>query len=391
MMKKNVFALLLALVLLTGAGPAARAAGRTELYWENSSQTGKIYLDLRELNTSAYGIQLELTLDGSYPDCVFQAENSRAYAPACTVDVRQGETDVVIYITDTEPLNNREDFTLGTLDLGIRESVGTGVLPENASITVLDRNLTGSSERISVTGTGRTDAPSRPEQDRPNDRPENRPDNKPENKPDNSQKPNTDPRPSSPEPSQPDTTPATPLFNDVQEKDWFYGAVQFVYGKGMMSGTGAGTFAPYATTTRGMIVTILHRLEGSPAEITSSFTDVLSGEYYAAPVAWASANKIVTGYSDGTFQPNAPITREQLAAILYRYAQYKNADVSRRAALTQFSDQSNVSAYAVDAMSWSVDAGLITGIDGRLEPAGYANRAQVATILMRLCENVLIG
>ena len=159
----------------------------------------------------------------------------------------------------------------------------------------------------------------------------------------------------------------------------------------MMSGTGAGTFAPYATTTRGMIVTILHRLEGSPAEITSSFTDVLSGEYYAAPVAWASANKIVTGYSDGTFQPNAPITREQLAAILYRYAQYKNADVSRRAALTQFSDQSNVSAYAVDAMSWSVDAGLITGIDGRLEPAGYANRAQVATILMRLCENVLIG
>ena len=87
MMKKNVFALLLALVLLTGAGPAARAAGRTELYWENSSQTGKIYLDLRELNTSAYGIQLELTLDGSYPDCVFQAENSRAYAPACTVEI----------------------------------------------------------------------------------------------------------------------------------------------------------------------------------------------------------------------------------------------------------------------------------------------------------------
>ena len=164
MRKKNVLALLLALVLLTGAGPAARAAGRTELYWENSSQAGKIYLDLRELNTSAYGIQLELTLDGSYPDCVFQADNSHAYAPACTVEVRQRKTDVVIYITDTEPLNNREDFTLGTLDLGIRESVGTGVLPENASITVLDRNLTGNSERISVTGTGRTDAPSRPEQ-----------------------------------------------------------------------------------------------------------------------------------------------------------------------------------------------------------------------------------
>ena len=101
MRKQNVLALLLALALLAGAGPAARAASRMELVWENSNQAGKIYLDLRAVDQSVYGVQLELTLDGSYPDCVFTPDSQRAYSPDCTVDVRQRQTNIVIYLTDT--------------------------------------------------------------------------------------------------------------------------------------------------------------------------------------------------------------------------------------------------------------------------------------------------
>ena len=385
MRKQNILALLLALVLLAGAGPAARAAGRMELVWENSTQAGKVYLDLRSVDYSVYGIQLELTLDGSYPNCVFAPDSQRAYSPACTVDVRQRQTNIVIYLTDTEPLNGREDFALGTLDLGVREAVRTA--PDSARITVLDKNLTSSTERISVTASGRTDQPDdRPTDSRPNDQTtSSRPDPSPGTPNTDNSRPTT-PAPVLPDQSQPSGTLL--LFSDVREQDWFREAVQYVYHRGMMNGTSDSTFAPYATTTRGMIVTILHRLEDSPEAAPAAFTDVSAGAYYAAPVAWASANGIVNGYSDTVFKPDNPITREQLAAILYRYAQYKNVDVSRKNELLQFSDRAAVSPYAVDAVSWAVDAGLITGIDGRLEPAGSANRAQVATILMRFCENV---
>ena len=382
MRKQNLLALLLALALLLGAGPAAQAASRTELVWEDGRQEGKIYLDLRAVDRSVYGIQLELTLDGSYPDCTFTPDNQRAYSPGCTVDVRQRQTDVVIYLTDTEPLNSREDFALGTLDLGVRGTIRS--VPSSARMTVLDKELTGSAERITVTATGRTE-PDQPGSSRPNDQTGSTRPNTP------ADTPGADTRPSSPAPVLPDQSQPSGtllLFSDVREQDWFREAVQYVYHKGMMNGTSASTFAPYATTTRGMIVTILHRLEDSPAAAAAAFTDVPASAYYAGPVAWASAKGIVTGYSNTIFKPDDPITREQLAAILYRYAQQKGVDVSPKNDLLQFSDRASVSPYAVDAVSWAVDAGLVTGIDGRLEPAGYANRAQVATILMRLCENV---
>ncbi len=378
MRKQNVLALLLALALLAGAGPAARAASRMELVWENSNQAGKIYLDLRAVDQSVYGVQLELTLDGSYPDCVFTPDSQRAYNPDCTVDVRQRQTNIVIYLTDTESLNSRADFALGTLDLGVRETVRT--LPDSARITLLDQKLTGGAARIPVTAAGRTDQPGSGNPDG------GQTGSKPGTSQDTGTRPgNTDPLP----PDEGQGSGTLLLFSDVREQDWFREAVQYVYHKGMMNGTSESTFAPYATTTRGMIVTILHRLEDSPAAAPAAFADVAAGEYYAAPVAWASASGIVTGYSGSVFKPNDPITREQLAAILYRYAQYKGVDVSRKNDLLQFDDRASVSAYAVDAVSWAVDAGLVTGIDGRLEPAGYANRAQVATILMRLCENVM--
>lgn len=176
-------------------------------------------------------------------------------------------------------------------------------------------------------------------------------------------------------------------FTDVKGSDWFYDGVKYVYENGLMSGTGTATFSPNTATTRGMIVTILHRMEGEPAAAGEAFTDVEAGQYYAAAVAWASANKIVGGYGNGTFGPNDPITREQLAAILYRYAQFKGMDVSAKGDISRFSDRAAVSSYAVEAMTWAVGAGLLTGVGANtLDPKGHATRAQIATILMRFCE-----
>ena len=171
--------------------------------------------------------------------------------------------------------------------------------------------------------------------------------------------------------------------------DWFYEAAGYVYAHGMMRGLSENTFAPYEVTDRAMIVTILHRLEGSPAALPAAFTDVPEGQYYAIPVAWASSVGIVEGYEDATFRPESPITREQLAAILYRYARYKGLDISVRGDLGRFPDAVSVSLYAADAMSWAVGTGLIAGLDGALQPDGAAGRAQVAVILQRMCAGLL--
>ena len=179
-------------------------------------------------------------------------------------------------------------------------------------------------------------------------------------------------------------------FTDVNEGDWFYDAVCYVYENGMMNGVSETSFAPNATTSRAMIVTILYRLENEPAVSGSSFTDVPSGQWYSNAVAWAAANGIVNGVTETTFAPNSAITREQMAAILYRYADWKGCDVSGRVDLSGYTDAASVSAYATEAMAWANAEGLITGVtDTTLRPAGSAVRAQAATILMRLCENVL--
>ena len=180
-------------------------------------------------------------------------------------------------------------------------------------------------------------------------------------------------------------------FTDVKTGDWFYEAVQYVYDKGMMTGVSADRFAPASTTTRGMIVTILYRLENEPAVSGgSAFTDVESGAWYANAVAWAAANDIVNGTSATTFAPNSPITREQMATMLYRFAQYKGMDaVTLQENLTGYPDGGQVSDYAIPAMNWAVGQGLIAGMEnGTLVPQGSATRAQVATILMRFCESI---
>lgn len=184
-------------------------------------------------------------------------------------------------------------------------------------------------------------------------------------------------------------TPSETKFNDVSANDWFASAVDYVTGKGMMNGTADNTFSPKAHTTRGMVVTVLYRLENQPSTSAASFTDVASGAYYANAVAWANANGIVSGYGSGKFGPNDKVTREQLAAILYRYAQYKKYDVSGANSLDGYTDVQSVSSYAVPALQWANAAGVVTGKSGsKLDPKGNATRAEVAAMLMRFCENV---
>lgn len=186
-------------------------------------------------------------------------------------------------------------------------------------------------------------------------------------------------------------TPSKTKFNDVSANDWFASAVDYVTGKGMMNGTADNTFSPKANTTRGMVVTVLYRLENQPSTSAASFTDVASGAYYANAVAWANANGIVSGYGSGKFGPNDKVTREQLAAILYRYAQYKKYDVSvgEDTNILAYDDAQSISSYAIPAIQWACGAGVVTGKSGsKLDPKGNATRAEVAAMLMRFCENV---
>ena len=179
-------------------------------------------------------------------------------------------------------------------------------------------------------------------------------------------------------------------FTDVSTSNWFYDDVAFVYKNGLFSGTDSRSFSPNASMTRAMLVTVLYRLEGEPTVTgRSSFTDVRSGAYYEKSVIWAAANGIVTGTDSTSFSPDAKVTREQLAAILYRYAQYRKLDTDASAKLNSFTDADSVSAYASEALGWAVSEGLINGASGKLMPKGDATRAQVAAILHRFVKNVL--
>ncbi len=162
--------------------------------------------------------------------------------------------------------------------------------------------------------------------------------------------------------------PASP-FADVAPGTWYYDAVLYAYEHGLMSGTGEGQFSPDLATSRGMIVTILYRLAGSPAVSGSSaFPDVAQGDWYASGVAWASANGVVSGYPDGTFGPNDPITREQMTAILYQFARTQGKLDSSRADLSAFADADTISSWARESMSWAVAKGLIGGVSAERWP-----------------------
>ena len=174
-------------------------------------------------------------------------------------------------------------------------------------------------------------------------------------------------------------------FPDVTEGDWFYDAVRYAYETGLMDGVGDSLFAPNSETTQAQLVTILYRLAGEPEPGgDSGFADVAAGTWYTDAVAWAAENGIVNGVSDTEFVPGDDITREQLAAILYRYAACQGYDVSQRADLSGFGDAESISGYAQEALSWAHAQGLVLGFeDGSLRPQGTASRAQIAAVLMR--------
>jgi len=179
-------------------------------------------------------------------------------------------------------------------------------------------------------------------------------------------------------------------FTDVPAGEWYFAAVQFVHTNGIMTGTSATTFAPYAPLTRAALATILWRMEGEPATaFRPVFTDVAAGQWYSNAVIWAFDNGIVTGTSPTTFAPNANITREQFATMMHRYAEFAGQDLTVPASfnLNQFTDRGNISTWAMTAMRWAVYNGLIGGVTNTtLVPGGSAIRAQAATILMRFIQ-----
>lgn len=192
------------------------------------------------------------------------------------------------------------------------------------------------------------------------------------------------------EPDEPDAVKNP--FADVNAGDWFYRDVLFSYEKGLMSGMDAAAFAPYANTTRAQIAVIFYRMEGSPAvEGENSFTDVVRGSgtaWFYDAVTWAQQNGIMGGYGNSSFAPNDPITREQLAAIFYRYAQYKGYDTTQGGmAIREFDDYESISDYAMGAMAWAVNTGLVKGDSNLLYPKGTATRAELAALFHRFAEN----
>nr|WP_243184149.1 S-layer homology domain-containing protein [Anaerotignum lactatifermentans] len=187
------------------------------------------------------------------------------------------------------------------------------------------------------------------------------------------------------------TKPETVAFSDVSESDWFYKGVNYVVENGMMNGVGENQFAPNAPLTREMLAVVLYNMEKQPESTgVNPFADVKADMWYTDAIVWANANGIVAGYDDSTFGLGDSITREQLAAILYRYAQMKGYDVTEKADLTGYTDSESISDYAVEAMQWANANGIVNGMtETTLAPQGTATRAQVATMLMNFCENVV--
>ena len=185
--------------------------------------------------------------------------------------------------------------------------------------------------------------------------------------------------------------PSAP-FTDVDTAKWYHLSVDYVLTHKMMNGVSSRTFAPNANLTRGMLVQILYNMEGKPKGTAANFSDVQADAWYAEAVGWAASNKVVTGYADGTFRPNAAVTREQAAAILYRYAQSKGIDVSvgENTNILSYVDVQQASEYAIPALQWAVGAGVLNGKNGsRLAPTGTATRAEIAAIMQRWCENII--
>lgn len=352
---KFTAALLCLAVLLSLAAPAAAASASPTLRWERGSggNSANLYVEGLDGARNVYAAQLDLTLNGVYQ--TVQVTQTEHVYNTQTLQAANGMTKLSLYwcAQENASLSAGREVPLGTLTLDSGVSA-----PAKATLTLLDWSLTPFfKEEVTVREVvPDVTVPTRPV--------------KPPEKPE--------------EPEEPEPLP----FTDVADSDWFCGAVRYAYERGLVNGTSATEFSPNGTITRGMIVTILYRLEGEPEAAASGFTDVEPDRWYSAAIGWAAANGVVNGYADGTFCPNDPVTREQMAAILYRYTGAGTPGQSAGADLSAFPDCTTISGYAQDAMNWAVGLGLIQGMGGLLSPRGSATRAQAATILMRFCQGL---
>lgn len=181
-------------------------------------------------------------------------------------------------------------------------------------------------------------------------------------------------------------------YEDIDTKEWYHHDIDYVMKNELMIGTGENEFEPHASTTRAMIVTVLHRLENKPATTTSNvFDDVENGTWYTDSINWASSIGVVLGYGDGTFGPDDPITREQMVAILYRYTKYKLGimNIETTSKFYEFEDVEDISPYAYEPMKWACSQGIIIGDNNRLLPQGISERCQIAAMLHRFCITIL--
>lgn len=413
---------LLALCLLCALTVPAAAGDRLTLSCEE--RDGGVHLILEGLEEEACALQLELILEGNCPAACFEPSSREVYSPDCLVEADRDETSVTIYLVAEDSLLEGRSLELGTLTPG-----GTFRLPARGELLLLDRDLQPIFEgRVSLEESGGRDWDEDEDGDigrvhivqaehgtvtvQPAAARQGEtvtlsvsPDAgyalqsisaRDSRGREVSLTRNGTDRCSFPMPALDVEVTAVftpgggPVFQDVQPGDWCYDAVRWVSEAGIMNGTSATTFTPGSPTTRGQIVAILYRLEGSPAVGMNRFADVAPGAYYAAAVSWATEGGIVTGYGDGTFRPGNLITRQQLAAFLYRYAAQKGRDLSARADLAAFADAGQVAFYAVEPMRWAVAAGIMSGDTAdTLSPGGNPSRAQVAVILSRFAQNVL--
>ena len=189
------------------------------------------------------------------------------------------------------------------------------------------------------------------------------------------------------------TQPLRPYtgFADVDSQEWYYDGIVFAYENNLMNGVSENEFAPLEKLTRAMVVTILYRMSAEDFDGALVFTDVLDGEWYAQATAWGVETGVVTGYSSTVFAPHNAISREELAVMLYRFAQYMGYDTSGRAGLSGFADAAHVSPWATEAISWAVESGLMKGSDGQISPTGEATRAEVSTMIMRFVSQYVLG
>lgn len=427
---KRLFCVLLALCLLCGL-PVPAAAGdrlssvgllstndRLSLVFRERG--GEVRLTLEGLESQAYALQVELALEGDCPDAAFTTGLRDVYCPDCHVEAGRNETSVTIYLVSEGGSLSGKSLALGTLIPG-----GRFQLPSRADLLLLDRTgrplydgrvplaenedgFDGFEElgpihivqaehgTVTVQSTGVKEGDTvvlivspdagyvlesiSVKDSRGGEIPLAA----------DSLNRRTFRMPALEVEVTASFTPGGGLaFTDVLPGDWCYDAVRRVFEAGLMNGTSATTFTPNSPTTRGQIVAILYRLEGSPFAGVSQFSDVAPEAYYASAVSWASANGIVNGYEDNTFRPNNLITREQMAAFLYRYASAKGRNVSDRADLGVFTDAGQIAAYAVEPLRWATAAGLINGVSAStLSPGGNATRAQAAVILSRFIQHI---